>query len=46
MIGILIELLHEVRAEEESIRIAKGKNHLPERKELPKRIKEIFKGGS
>jgi len=40
MIGILLELLQEVRAEEENIAIAKGKYKLPEtRKEILKNFK-------
>ena len=42
MIGILIELLQEVRQETEAIQIAKGKNELPEVKELPKKIGQVW----
>lgn len=42
MIGILLELLQEVRQETEAIEIAKGKYELPEAKDLPKKFKQIW----
>lgn len=44
MIGILLELLHEVRNEDKkgAIGTATGKNQLPEGKDLGKKIKEVW----
>ena len=42
MIGMLIELLQEVRQETDTIQIAKGKNELPEASDLPKKLKEVW----
>ena len=44
MIGILLELLHEVRNEDktEAIKIATGKNKLPELNEVGKKIKDVW----
>lgn len=43
MIGILLELLREVKAEDEAISIAKGENELPEAAELPSKLKQIWR---
>ena len=43
MIGMLIEALRDVRAETETIDIAKGKNELPDLKEMPNKIKQIWR---
>jgi len=44
MIGILLELLQEVRTEDEEIRIAKGKHKLPENwQETKSKVNEIWR---
>ena len=42
MIGILIDLLAEVRAETEALEIAKGKNKMPNFNQATEKIKEVW----